>query len=131
MPRIQGKVTAYIDAFLRHDSGANAWALLLDSEGRTVSEIVRRIDPPEKGMRSARLDAVRMALDSAYTSGAKEIDVMLPDASLAMSLDLRKPVESALFPQFLSIMAMKHTFRHASFKPGTIDTLSTLSLGMA
>ncbi|MCK7488734.1 MAG: hypothetical protein MZU97_26965 [Bacillus subtilis] len=55
MSRIQGKVTAYIDAFIRHDSGANAWALLLDSEGRTVSEIVRRIDPPEKG------DAIRKA----------------------------------------------------------------------
>ncbi|MCK7488733.1 MAG: hypothetical protein MZU97_26960 [Bacillus subtilis] len=39
-----------------------------------------------------------MALDSAYTSGAKEIDVMLPDASLAMSLDLRKPVGIGPFP---------------------------------
>jgi hypothetical protein len=120
MSKIQGKVTAYIDAFIRHDSGANVWALLLDSEGRTVSEVIRRVNPPEPGMRSARLAAVRLA-----------IEVMLPDASLAISLELRKPVESALFPQFISLMALRHIFRYAAFKPGTIDTLSTLSLSMA
>jgi hypothetical protein len=131
MSKIQGKVTAYIDAFIRHDSGANVWALLLDSEGRTVSEVIRRVNPPEPGMRSARLAAVRLAMESAYNFGVKEIEVMLPDASLAMSLDLRKPVESALFPQFISLMALRHIFRYAAFKPGTIDTLSTLSLSMA
>jgi len=131
MPKTEGKVTAYIDAFLRHGGGANAWALLIDSEGRALSEIVRRIEPPEMSMRSARLDAVRIALDSAYKSGVRDVEVVLPDSSLAAALDQRKQVEAAIFPQFLSIMALRHAFRSASFKPGTIDTLSTLSLSLA
>lgn len=121
----------YVDAFLRHDGRANAWALMLDPEGRTVLEVIRNVPLPQPGMRAARLAAVRIAMDEAYKAGAREIDVMLPDASLAMALSVPKPVEKALTSQFLSIMALKHAFKRTCFLTGTIDTLSTLSLGMA
>ena len=131
MPKLQGRLTAYVDAFIRHDSGANVWALILGPDGRPVSEIVKNVSLPVNNMRSARLAAVRIALEEAYNAGAREVDILLPDPSLAMSLTLPKPVETGLFGQFISIMALKHAFKSATFKTGTIDTLSSLSLGMA
>ncbi len=131
MTRNQGKLTAYVDAFIRHDAGANAWALILDEEGRTVSEVVRNVQLPFPNMRSARLASVHIALEEAYSLGAKEVEIFLPDQSLALSLSMDKTIEKALFSQFVSILALRHAFKSVSFSTGTIDTLSSLSLSMA
>ncbi len=131
MAKYQGKLTAYVDAFIRHDAGANAWALILDGEGRTVSEVVRNVQLPVANMRSARLAAVHVALEEAYSLGAKEIEILLPDQTLVLSLTMAKTIEKALFSQFISILALRHAFRSVAFSTGTIDTLSSLSLSMA
>jgi hypothetical protein len=127
----QIKLTAYVDAFKRHDSGGNAWALLMDSQGVVVSEIIKHVPLPTETLRAARLEAVRQALEAAYSAGAAYVDVILPDAALSATLSSPKSIEPALFSLFIRIRALRHAFRSVSFSCGSINTLSTLSLGMA
>lgn len=131
MSRIPVKVIAYTDAFLRQDGTANAWYLIVDQEGNTLTEDVAPIALHELNLRSARLDAAMAAMEAAFASGARDIELYTPDASLAMALEHRKPVERAIMTPYLMIMSMRHAFRSARFMPGSIQTIGKLSLGLA
>ncbi len=131
MSRIPIKASAYTDAFIGADGTVNTWSLIVDQDGNTLSEEVAPISSGRPNLRSARLDAVRLAMQSAFSSGIKDLELYLPDASLAMELEHRKPVERSLMTHYLMVMAMRHAFRSATFKPGTMQTIGKLSLGLA